>query len=818
VLLELFAPDGSPLESSSSSTTAFVNTTATVSGTYSVNASEFNRDAAIGYRLDISRVRGANDGGALTSGTPVIDSLLVGEVLAYQFDAAAGDRIVATLADSTNPTSGSTDAYLELYAPDGTLLTSSAGFAAAIANLTVDQSGTFTFLVSEELYDRAIDFRLDFSRVPQVNDGGTLSNGVAVVDSLLVGEVLAYQFDAAAGDRIVATLADNSGAGFSSTVAYLELYAPDGTRLAASEDSSTAFVNLTINQTGRFTLLAAESSYDRAMSFRLDFSRLPQVNDGGNISSGVPVVDSLLLGEVLAYRFDAAAGDRIVATLADNSNPGFSNSSAYLELYGPDGIRLATSNAATTATTDVFAGQAGTFTLLVADGNYDLAMDFRLDLALTPSSEGGSLSNGQSSRNTLLTDEVVAYRFDASAGDRVLASLAETQASSFYSPRLRIAAPDGSFIFDETASSVTAAGLIAPQSGTYLLLASESGFGTGYEYELSLTLGDGSLGGLTLTNGVIATGPLIAGDVLEYQFSAAAGDSIVATLAETGPLLGAAPRLQLFAPSGAAITNPSSLYPSLSSVNHVRLTVSESGMYTLLASEDGLNTSFNFRLDFARMPGANDGGAIVNDIPRTGALANGEVRAYQFQASAGDTISANMQELAATTPFTPILDLYGPNGDLLAFDADNSNARITALLSASGTYTLLVGSGTSTFYLGYGGTGDFSLSLTGATIPDDDGDGVPDLADNCPGVSNSDQQNSDADSLGNACDPDDDNDGLLDSEETSIGTNPLLVDTDGDGFTDGEEVNEFSTDPLDGSSVPNVNSGLPIWLLYEAIK
>ncbi|MEM9478570.1 MAG: endonuclease/exonuclease/phosphatase family protein [Verrucomicrobiota bacterium] len=79
--------------------------------------------------------------------------------------------------------------------------------------------------------------------------------------------------------------------------------------------------------------------------------------------------------------------------------------------------------------------------------------------------------------------------------------------------------------------------------------------------------------------------------------------------------------------------------------------------------------------------------------------------------------------------------------------------------------------------------------VTICILPDNDLDGIPD-----------------------ALDPDDDNDTLPDTVEASLGTNPLLADTDNngtldpdedsdsDGFTDGEEVLLLLTDPLDPTS------------------
>ncbi len=46
---------------------------------------------------------------------------------------------------------------------------------------------------------------------------------------------------------------------------------------------------------------------------------------------------------------------------------------------------------------------------------------------------------------------------------------------------------------------------------------------------------------------------------------------------------------------------------------------------------------------------------------------------------------------------------------------------------------------------------------------------------------------------------DTDHDGIVDSMEERYGTNPLLIDTDGDGFTDREELFDYGTDPQQGT-------------------
>ena len=100
-----------------------------------------------------------------------------------------------------------------------------------------------------------------------------------------------------------------------------------------------------------------------------------------------------------------------------------------------------------------------------------------------------------------------------------------------------------------------------------------------------------------------------------------------------------------------------------------------------------------------------------------------------------------------------------------------------------------------------------------------DGDALLDGLDNCVDAANSGQLNTDGDAQGDACDQDDDDDNLLDVYETgtgvfvsaiNTGSDPLLVDTDGDGASDGAEV-AAGTNPNDPLSVLPPIPLLPGW-------
>ena len=92
--------------------------------------------------------------------------------------------------------------------------------------------------------------------------------------------------------------------------------------------------------------------------------------------------------------------------------------------------------------------------------------------------------------------------------------------------------------------------------------------------------------------------------------------------------------------------------------------------------------------------------------------------------------------------------------------------------------------------------GAILFPATASAIPDTDNDGIADSAETS-------QYKTDPNKA------DTDGDGLSDGEEANRGTNPLAQDTDGDNARDSDEVFVHKTDPKDTNSRPGAAQAAP---------
>ncbi len=176
--------------------------------------------------------------------------------------------------------------------------------------------------------------------------------------------------------------------------------------------------------------------------------------------------------------------------------------------------------------------------------------------------------------------------------------------------------------------------------------------------------------------------------------------------------------------------------------------------------------------------------------------------------SDGNSSASENFPLTVTLNNPPVVTLTSPPNNSMVLDtdlvslqasaSDVEDGDVSASLTWSSSLSGALGSGasltttllegvhtiTATATDSLGRTGSATLTVTSYGSSDTDADG---LADNW--------EFSNFGTLAETGSGDFDNDGLLNIDEFTLGTSPTLQDTDGDGLTDGDEVNLYGLDP-----------------------
>ncbi|GIW76740.1 MAG: hypothetical protein KatS3mg104_1803 [Phycisphaerae bacterium] len=204
------------------------------------------------------------------------------------------------------------------------------------------------------------------------------------------------------------------------------------------------------------------------------------------------------------------------------------------------------------------------------------------------------------------------------------------------------------------------------------------------------------------------------GQADEYTFVASAGDSIVATMAETADTFAFNPRIRLYGPTGSLLSDNGG------DVTGTRIAVqgvSETGTYRIVASDDDGNAGGPYGLTMVKAPGvqsaSGDDGPIVSGQTRNGTIDLGDLDVATFSASAGDSIVVTMAETTPTFAFNPRIEVYSPSGARIAVNGGDPTGTSVSVqgLTESGTYTIVASDDD-----GNAG-GPYDLTLTGSIRP-----------------------------------------------------------------------------------------------------
>jgi hypothetical protein len=227
-----------------------------------------------------------------------------------------------------------------------------------------------------------------------------------------------------------------------------------------------------------------------------------------------------------------------------------------------------------------------------------------------------------------------------------------------------------------------------------------------------ITVSPGDQGG-PLTNGAIHEGEILQGDVDVWTFTANAGERIAIHTGEMTDTDDFRPWLRLWAPSGASLAETSGV--SADAINNVVAPVTGTYLVLVASFDSGFDGEGTYRLTMTHTPGpitvspGDQGGALTNGGTHNGEIIRGDVDVWTINATAGQTITVNINEVVDNDDYRPWIRLWAPNGASLGDVAGVTSAQINgAVAPATGTYLVLVG----TFDSGFDATGTYSLVVT----------------------------------------------------------------------------------------------------------
>jgi len=398
-------------------------------------------------------------------------------------------------------------------------------------------------------------------------------------------QVDSYTFEASVGDSVTVRASKVGGTAYFTP--YIELYAPNGTRLV---QGAHRVDQKTLSANGTYTVKVRDSRETTGQYLvtwqRLNSPCAPAISCGQGTSGTIGVTPEVPSWRF--YTFTATANDSVTIRAYLTSG----TFSPFIELYGPDGNRIVEGNPLDRQLT-----LAGTYMLVVRDystsdvytGSYNLVWQ-RLNspCGATPIECGQVLSNSIGA-----VGEIDFYTFEASAGDNVTVRANKVSGTYYFTPNIELYAADGKRLIEGRYGVVDQKAL--PVNGTYTVIMRDYRLTTG-QYLLTWHRINNPCNAPLIACGRFSRGSLTeVGKMDAYTVSGAAGDNVVLTLTKTSG--GLDPSLELYDSLGTRLA-----YQYTSYQNQVAITQSlpSGGSYTVFVYDYGSDETGNYELKFQK--------------------------------------------------------------------------------------------------------------------------------------------------------------------------------------------------------------------------
>ncbi|MCB1764029.1 MAG: thrombospondin type 3 repeat-containing protein, partial [Gammaproteobacteria bacterium] len=280
-----------------------------------------------------------------------------------------------------------------------------------------------------------------------------------------------------------------------------------------------------------------------------------------------------------------------------------------------------------------------------------------------------------------------------------------------FQPQLRVYAPGGGFIAQDSDYDVASVVFQAESNGTYTIVASDDDYDPRQagSYELRVIRAPLEVNGPMLVNGGFVDDHMDAGDLDAFVFMANAGEGIqirVADLSGDEPdtsLVLFHPAISVYGPNGSSVRIPDTVEGY--DVAGFGFDAPQSGKYTAVVRDESRyrDEGGDYRIYLTRAPGANKDGALIDGQIFTGSIELGELDSYTLQARRGDRVTIG--STASSELYYLRKTVYDPLGRQVIVQPYNRTAIFTA--ERTGTYTVVLADDSSSLAK----TGVYSISL-----------------------------------------------------------------------------------------------------------
>lgn len=203
----------------------------------------------------------------------------------------------------------------------------------------------------------------------------------------------------------------------------------------------------------------------------------------------------------------------------------------------------------------------------------------------------------------------------------------------------------------------------------------------------------------TLVNGGTVSGAIgMAGGLDSHVFAANAGENVWLRIVDTGNS-DFQPKMTVYGPGGTLIGSD---YDS--DVGKLEFTIASSGTHTVVVSDAVGTHTGTYTLYHVRVPGANEGGQLINGGAGAGTIDLGDLDSYTFTANAGESIWMRIANTGSSV-FQPKVTLYDPAGARVASGYSSQVGDVTYTPLISGVHTVVVSDTVGTH------AGDYKLNL-----------------------------------------------------------------------------------------------------------